>query len=95
MTPTYAIVIEASHPLQRDQVQEIVKANATLWWHAVADLWLVTGKNAAAWRDLVGVVFPAGNGKVLVLKVDSQSGGTWAYRGQFPASATEWLRKNL
>jgi hypothetical protein len=95
MRLTYAIVIEPSHPLQREQVQEIVKANAETWWHGIADLWFVTGKSAKEWRDSVGVVFPIGSGKVIVVKVDVDSAGTWAFRGAFSPSEKTWLRENL
>jgi hypothetical protein len=92
---TYAIVIETTVAIQREQVQEIVKANAESWWHNIADLWIVTGHDASTWRDLVGVVFPDGTGKVLVLRLDVASGGTWAFRGSFSETAKDWIRNHL
>jgi hypothetical protein len=92
--PKYVIAINRATPEQRQQVHEIVKANANGWWHAFADCWIVGGKTAAEWRDLVGVVFPIGPGGVLVLKIDT-AGATWAYRATFKDSAKEWLRTHL
>jgi hypothetical protein len=95
--PVFAIVIETTTELQREQVQATVKANATSWWHGMADLWFVRGKSARAWRDLVGPIFPtASTGKVVVFKVDNQSpGSNWAYRARFPASTKKWIQENL
>lgn len=88
----FAIVIESPTDLQREQVQAAVKQHAELWWHGLADLWLVVGKTAKEWRDLLKPIFPISHGgKVLVLAAD----GPWAARGNFSESETQWLHKNF
>lgn len=94
--PVFGIVIEASSPLQREQVQAAIKAQDVGWWHNVGDFWLVTGKSAVEWRDLLGPIFPTpASGKLLVVKIDADAPVTWAYRGQFSDSSDEWLKKHL
>jgi hypothetical protein len=92
----YAIAIEPSDPLQREQVQAFIKEEAESWWHGIADVWIVTGKSASEWRDLVGMFFPQGAGSVIVLKLDTHSDETWFFRSlAFTDSQREWLRMNL
>jgi hypothetical protein len=90
--PVFAIAIEASTDLQRKQVQAAVKQHAELWWHGLADLWLVVGRSASEWRDLIGPIFPTvGSGKVIVLRL----GPAWASRGKLSDTETEWLHENV
>lgn len=91
----FAIAIDRATPLQREQVQEIVSKQAEKWWHGFADLWLVSGKSAVEWRDLVGVIFLRGDGNVLVLKIDTASQHTWASRASWSDSQREWLYESL
>jgi len=96
MSDIFAIVIEPSSELQREQVQAAIKSNAENWWHGMADLWFVKGKDAVAWRDLLAPMFPNVNGKVFVFRVGTQGTGiSWAYRATFSDSATEWVKNNL
>jgi hypothetical protein len=93
----WAIVIEGSTPLQRDQIQAFIKDNADSWWHGLADLWIVTGKSGKEWRDALKVFFPTtGAGSLIVLKIDVESPATWFYRSwTFTESQKKWLRDNL
>lgn len=91
----YAIVANNITPVQREQIQAIIKANANGWWHNFADLWIVGGRNASEWRDLVGVaVLPAASA-VLVLAVDTSDAHAWAYKGVLGQGASEWLRSDV
>jgi hypothetical protein len=97
MTPPnvwFVIAINQATAAQREQVHEIVKASTGTWWHAFADAWIVQGRTAGEWRDLVGEPFRLGPGGVIVLKVDD-AGATWAYRAQMSDTARKWLRDNL
>ena len=94
----YAIAIEASTTLQRDQIQAFIKEEADSWWHGLADLWLVTGKSAGEWRDALKVFFPnPGTGSVLVLKLDTNpQTASWSFRSwTFTSSQKKWLEENL
>jgi len=95
--PAYAIIIEPSTDLQRDQVQDLIKRTTDDWWHGMPDVWLVLGKNATEWRDLVGPIFPTvGSGKLLVLKLDTDASiSRWAFRAVFPESTQQWLKEHL
>jgi hypothetical protein len=93
----FAIVIEASTALQRDQIQAFIKEEAESWWHGLADLWIVTGKSGREWRDSLKVFFPTtGAGSVIVLKIDAEAQGTWFYRSwTITDSQKKWLEENL
>jgi len=93
----YAILIEPSTDLQRDQVQELIKTSTENWWHGMPDVWIVLGKKAGEWKDLVRPIFPTEeSGKVLVLKIDNAPNiSSWAYRAFFPDSTRKWLHDNL
>lgn len=91
----FAIAINRATPLQREQVHGIVKQHANGWWHGFADLWIVGGKSAGEWRDLVGVIFPKSPSGVLVLKLDVKSRGTWASRALWTEANKDWLYRNL
>jgi len=92
----YVVAIEPTSPIQRDQVQGFIKKEAEDWWHGIADLWIVTGKSAAEWRDALKIFFPQGSGSLLVLKIDTNSSGTWALTSSiFSASQRKWIRENL
>jgi hypothetical protein len=94
LQPIIAIAIEPSTDLQREQVHEMVKAHAEIWWHGIQDLWFVGGGAPGEWRDRIKPIFPTTEaGKVMVFKV--QRGGGWAYRADFPESTSSWLRTNL
>ena len=93
----YAIVVEVSTPLQRDQIQAFIKEEADSWWHGLADLWLVTGKTAEEWRNALRAFFPKkGTGNLLVLKVDAAAPASWSWRSwTFTESQKKWLSENL
>ncbi len=93
--PYFAIVINRSTPEQRAQAHEIVKANTDSWWHGFGDLWLVRGKSASEWRDLVGVALQAVPSGVLVLRIADPGLPRWAYRAKLADSAAEWLKDEL
>jgi hypothetical protein len=93
--PVYAIVANLPSDSQRDEVHQIVKENANGWWHAFGDLWIVGGKSAKEWRDLVGPIFPTAPSGVIVLKIDREHSGTWASQAKLSDSALAWLKKNL
>jgi hypothetical protein len=93
--PKFAIVASRITPAQREQIQGIVKANANGWWHGFADLWIVGGRSAREWRDLVGVAVPHVPSGVLVLKIDESAPSTWAFKATMSDANRDWLKKNL
>jgi hypothetical protein len=93
--PVFVIVANRISPAQREQIQGIVKANANGWWHAFADVWIVGGRTAKEWRDLVGVAVPNTPSGVLVLKLDRAHPGAWASKAKFSDANREWIHKNL
>ncbi len=93
--PTFAIVADRVSPAQREQIQGIVKANANGWWHGFADLWIVGGRTAKEWRDLVGVAVPTVPSAVLVLKLDRATAGRWASKAKLSDANSKWLHNNL
>jgi hypothetical protein len=94
--PMFVIAANRITAQQREQIQAIVKAHANGWWHSFSDLWIVGGKTAIEWRDLVGVVAPFSEGAgVLVLKIDTASDKTWAFRAKMSKAGRAWIRKNL
>ncbi|MGB9185145.1 MAG: hypothetical protein WCB67_13870 [Solirubrobacteraceae bacterium] len=93
--PKYAIVADRITAAQREQIQGIVKANANGWWHAFADLWIVGGRTASEWRDLVGVAVPTVPSGVMVLKIDEVNTPRWSYKAAMSDANKEWLHKNV
>jgi hypothetical protein len=93
----YAIAVEVSTALQRDQIQAFIKQEADSWWHGLADLWLVTGKSAEEWRDSLRAFFPKkGTGNLLILKIDSEATGSWSWRSwTFTESQKKWIAENI
>ena len=93
--PKYAIIANNITPEQREQMQAIVKANANGWWHSFADLWIVGGRSAGEWRDLVGAAAPTAPSAVMVLAIDRSDANGWAFRGILPESSVNWLRGDV
>ena len=93
--PWFTIAANRITPQQREQIHGIVKEHANGWWHGFADLWIVGGKSASEWRDLVGVAVPHVPSGVLVFKVDSDTKGTWAYRAKMNDNGREWIKRYL
>ena len=91
----YAIVANRISTAQREQIQGIVKANANGWWHGFDDLWIVGGRTASEWRDLVGVAVPSQPSGVIVLKIDKDNPPRWAYKAAMSDANRDWLHKNL
>jgi hypothetical protein len=95
--PVFVIAVEVSTSLQRDQIQAFIKQEADSWWHGLADLWLVTGKSAEEWRNLLRVFFPnKGTGSLLVLKLDPGPSVVWSWRSwTFTESQKKWIEENV
>jgi hypothetical protein len=95
-TPRYAIVLSASTAEQREAVQAIIKENASRgWWHRFPNMWLVGGRSASQWRDLVRPAMRPGIGAVLVLKIDTDDPNTWSFFGPRSKETTKWLHEHL
>jgi hypothetical protein len=94
--PLFAIFVNRVTAEQREQIHEIIKEHANYgWWHGFADLWIVVGKTATAWRDLVGEVTVYPPSGVLVVKVSSDEKGVWASRSTLSESNREWIKRYL
>jgi hypothetical protein len=94
--PVFAIFIEPADEVQRAQVQSLVVEHSAEWWHGMEDLWLVVGGTAGGWMNLLGPLFPTvPSGRLMVLKVDADADGTWAYRATFGESGQQWIEQNL
>jgi hypothetical protein len=60
----------------RQAVHDIVKENATDWWHHLSDVWIAGGLSAKEWRDMIMKKFP---GQILVLPLpDDREERVWA-----------------
>jgi hypothetical protein len=60
------------------------------------DLWMVVGGTPTFWRDLISPIFPTTpSGRVLVLKLDNSSAGSWAFRASFEGTGQQWIEQNL
>lgn len=88
----FVIVVDDVTSLQRDRIHELVKTNTDDWWHELKDLWIVTGRTAAAWRDLVDPVLKGQRSPAVVLKVAAREGGRWATSGALPG-LSEWFER--
>jgi len=84
--PMFVIVTDGLGDVQRNLAFEAIKsaseAAGTAWWHHFSDVWIVQGKSAADWRDLVR---STGEASVLVLELTS---GWAAYS---PSKGHPWL----
>ena len=77
---------------QREKIQDVVKANADGWWHHMPNVWLLSGKTATAWRDLVKDIVAPGPAGILVFKVDTVFSGGWS--GYTQKKMYPWLHEN-
>jgi hypothetical protein len=89
--PTYAILVDRATDAQLQAVHQAVKDAANGWWHRFTNVWLVGGKTAVEWRDLLKPLVSA-PGSVLVVRVD---GSQWAMSGPDVQERAAWLHKNL
>lgn len=93
MSAKFVVVVDRASDAQLQSVHQILKANASGWWHRFTNTWVVSSddKTAAYWRDLLTPIVsrPA---SVLVLKVDQTS---WAYRGPDAKERAAWFHQNF
>jgi hypothetical protein len=91
----FLIILDRATEQQRRAVHEVIKENARTWWHRFVDVWIVHGKSADRWRDLVGdeISNPA---TVLVIRFPTKGDETrWSARGPDTSTKFDWFHKNL
>lgn len=90
MTDYYLIALDRITDEQRQLAHEVIKSNATGWWHRFQDVWIAGGRDAAQWRDLlVDVVGQEGPTQLLVFAL----GDGWASYAR--SRTNEWIQRNL
>ena len=94
--PTFAIVADGVTPEQREAMHEAIKAASHRgWWHHFGNLWIVRGLSATEWRNTVREPVRGGAASVVVLKIDTDDSGTWAWFGANAEKACRWLHDYL
>jgi len=95
MASDYTIILDRGTDDERSAVHATVKANANGWWHHFADAWIVHGKSAAEWRDLVKGALSSEASSVLVLRLpEASTESRWAYFGRKSTKRCQWLHSN-
>jgi hypothetical protein len=90
----FAISVDRATQEELDAVQSIVKANANGWWHRHAAFWVVGGKTASEWRDLIKPALVSGS-SVLVLQLpENDAEKNWSFNGPEAKAKCEWFHKN-
>jgi hypothetical protein len=80
-----------------DQTQEKlllanVKSSADSWWHEQVDIWLLKGKDAAYWANVLSHIAAIDGSRYLLLRLPPVGLRQWA--GRHTRSALAWIREN-
>lgn len=90
----YLVSFDSINDTQRAQIQALIKARASSWWHQQSNVWIVKGgPNASEWRNELSM-FVKGEGvpgNVIVLKLPAVGSRAWASVGL----DLTWLKSNL
>jgi hypothetical protein len=92
----YAIIIDELSDERREVIQEVVKEKTDTWWHDFPNVWIVSGQDAAIWRDLVRPIIKGTNASVLVLLIpEDEVHSRWASFGPGNDQKMKWFKENI
>jgi hypothetical protein len=88
----FVIVLDRATPEERAAVHEIIKANAKGWWHHFADTWIVGGKTAQTWTQLLKPALPTGQSSILIFRLPANPApADWSYFGIDGQKRLRWM----
>ncbi len=90
----FLIVVDWALESEVAAVQAVVQEHSPQWWHHFAEVWIVEGRSAAEWRDLVlPCLDPGVPSAVLVAALPA--GAKLAYYGPDMPVRTAWLAERF
>lgn len=90
----HVVLLDRASPEERERTHDAVKENSSGWYHHQTDTWIVRGKTAAEWRDILKSVLDRGPSNLLVFTLPEEGARSWAYWGPNAKKRGEWLHRN-
>jgi hypothetical protein len=89
----FVIIVDHGTPTQLNYVHEVIKQHTKNWWHRFSSTWIVSGKTASEWRDIVRpFIEKSSKASALVIALPSDdTERAWSYFGIEVEDRCAWL----
>lgn len=91
----FLITVDRGSPEELDKVHEIAKLNSAFWWHHFSSTWIVAGKTASEWKDLLEGILVGPDSAILILRLPEEEKRNWWLRAREESldKKASWLHK--